>query len=261
MFISLTASVTAEGAQAAVARWNLAGWLIQEFDLRGQTAAGWIMLAATLLCMAVPYLLGSINPAILISKLVYHEDIREFGSGNAGSTNMLRTYGKKAAIATFLCDLFKAALAVIVGRLLFGDGIGAPIAGFFVAFGHMFPIFAHFRGGKGVACLAMVILMLSPITFLCVLGIFIVVAFGTRYISFASIMCAVFYPLLLHAFAPVGLNVAMAILSSAFVIYMHRANIKRIMAGTESKVSFSKISKKKKTDADAENADHERDGQ
>ena len=249
MLFSLTATATAtDGANTVIELWNLAGWLIQKQGWGGTTTAAWVCVAAVALCIIIPYLLGSINPAVLISKYVYHEDIRDYGSGNAGTTNMLRTYGKKAAIFTFSGDLLKAAIAVCVGYFLFAHN-GAALAGFFVAFGHMFPIFARFRGGKGVASLAMVILLISPITFLCVLAIFIIVVVGTRYVSFASMMCALFYPLLLHAFAYRGLNVAMAILSAAFVLFMHRENIKRILAGTESKISFSKTSKKKKSDA------------
>ncbi|MBQ9131669.1 MAG: glycerol-3-phosphate 1-O-acyltransferase PlsY [Clostridia bacterium] len=238
-----------EGEQTIKYVWGLVGEWIRNTS-PGETAILWVIFGAVLLCIAVPYLLGSINPAVLISKLVYREDIRNFGSGNAGTTNMLRTYGKKAAAATFLLDLGKAALAVLFGLLIFGTE-GRAIAGFFVIFGHMFPIFAKFHGGKGVACLAMVVLLTSWQTFLILLGIFLIIAIGTRYISMGSIMCAMLYPLIMRAFAPDGLNVAMAVLSAVAVVFMHRENIKRIMAGKESKVSFSKISKKKKEESEA----------
>ena len=224
--------------------FNLVDWITLHFQL-SETHSALVLLAGALLCIVIPYLLGSINPAVLISKLVYHEDIRNFGSGNAGSTNMLRTYGKKAAAATFLFDLGKAAAAFWLGALIW-QYPGAAIAGFFVVFGHMFPIFAHFRGGKGVACLAMVALCSSPITFLFLLLIFLIIAIGTKFISLASIMSALFYPLILQAFAgDKPMYVAMAVLSAGFVVFMHRENIKRLMAGKESKVSFSKKSKKK----------------
>lgn len=225
--------------------WGLVEVLIVRFDWAGTPASAFAHFFGAILCIVIPYLLGSINPAILISKTVYHEDIRSFGSGNAGTTNMLRTYGKKAAIATFLLDLSKAAVAVTLCMLLWGS-YGGAFAGFFVVFGHMFPIYYRFRGGKGVACLAMVALTLSPVTFLILLAIFLIVAIGTRYISLASVMCAMLYPLILQAFAGYGLNVAMAVLSSVFVIYMHRENLKRLWEGKESKIDFSKISKKKK---------------
>ena len=231
--------------------FNLVDWISHRLQLN-ETGSALVLLAGALLCIVIPYLLGSINPAVLISKVFYHEDIRNFGSGNAGTTNMLRTYGKKAAAATFLFDLGKAAASFWLGALIW-QYPGAAIAGFFVVFGHMFPVFAHFRGGKGVACLAMIALCSSPIAFLFLLLIFLVIAIGTKFISLASIMSALFYPLLLEAFAgEKPMYVAMAVLCSAFVVFMHRENIKRLMAGKESKVSFSKKSKKKKDEAEGE---------
>lgn len=222
--------------------WNLVEWLSVKL---GDSAAPWLALAGALLCIVIPYLLGSINPAVLISKTFFHEDIRNYGSGNAGTTNMLRTFGKKAAAATFLFDLGKAAASFWLGMLIWSY-IGAAIAGFFVVFGHMFPIFAHFKGGKGVACLAMVALCSSPLTFAALLLIFIIIVVGTRFISLASIMCALFYPLILSAFAgDKPFYVAMAAISACFVVFMHRENIKRLWHGKESKVNFKKTSKKK----------------
>ena len=224
--------------------WNLVDWLSLRFSF-AETERAWLTFLGALLCIVIPYLLGSINPAVLISKLVYHEDIRNFGSGNAGTTNMLRTYGKKAALATFVLDLGKAAIAFEIGMRVWGYP-GAAIAGFFVVFGHMFPVFAKFRGGKGVACTAMVILCADWLTFLFVLVIFLVIVIGTRFISLGSIMCAMMYPLILNAFAgDKPLYVAMAVLTGGFVVFMHRENIKRLWNGKESKVDFSKTSKKK----------------
>lgn len=219
--------------------WNIVRWLEVTYDL-SETQRAWTMFAGALICIIVPYLLGSINPAVLISKLVFHDDIRRHGSGNAGSTNMLRTYGKGAAAATFALDLGKAALSFFIGLFVWSYA-GAAIAGFFVVFGHMFPVFAKFKGGKGVACLAMIALLSSPVTFVILLAIFLVAAIGTRFVSFASIVSAILYPMILRAFAGHRpLYVAMAILSACFVVFMHRANIKRLMNGTESKISFSK---------------------
>lgn len=198
----------------------------------------------TVLCalcsIVIPYLIGSINSAILISKIRHHEDIRTFGSGNAGSTNMLRTYGKKEGFLTLACDLLKSLLAVVLGYFFFGV-FGGPIAGFFVVFGHIFPIFHRFHGGKGVACLAMVVLFESPITFLILFCIFAIIVIGTKFVSLASIMSVLLYPLILNAF--VGgfpMTTAMAILTTVFVVFMHRTNIKRLLDGTESKLDFHK---------------------
>ena len=224
--------------------FNLVDAINKAYNLP-ESAYAWVIFAGAVLCIIIPYLLGSINPAVLISKIFFHEDIRNFGSGNAGTTNMLRTYGKGAAAATFGFDLGKAALSFFLGMLIWSYP-GAAIAGFFVVFGHLFPIFAHFKGGKGVACLAMIALLSSPLTFVALLAIYIIVVVGTRFISFASIVSAILYPLILKAFAgDRPLYVAMAVLSACFVVFMHRANIRRLMDGKESKVSFSKTSKKR----------------
>lgn len=227
--------------------WDLRYWVIEQFSLTGNHAA-YVTLGAALLCILIPYLLGSINPAIIISGASFRDDVRNHGSGNAGTTNMLRTYGKKAAVAVFALDMLKGAVAVLLGRLLLGIDGGA-LAGFFVAFGHMFPVYYKFRGGKGVACLAMAIFVISPTTFVILLAMFLVIVIGTRMVSLASVMCALLYPLILRAFANQGLNVAMAVLSACFVAFMHRENLKRIWNGTESKIDLNqfKIKRKKKT--------------
>ena len=98
-----------------------------------------------LLCIAIPYLLGSVNFALVISKVFYRDDIRKYGSGNAGMTNMLRTYGKLAAAGTLICDMLKASVSVWFGMLVFGY-IGGYAAGFFCVLGHIFPIFFKFKG-------------------------------------------------------------------------------------------------------------------
>lgn len=238
--------------------FNLVDWFILHFQIAaGSVPYFLIYLLGILACTVVPYLIGSINPAILISRLVYHEDIRSFGSGNAGTTNMLRTYGKKAALATFLLDLFKTAFACFFGLLVWEmNGLG--FAGFFVMLGHMFPVFEKFKGGKGVACLTMVALITSiftnnflvpfvPFAFLFLLLVFLIVVIGTRYVSMASVACAFLYPILLHSLSGenAGSCVAMAVLSACFVIYKHKENLKRIQNRTESQISFKRTSKKK----------------
>ncbi len=240
----LSVWLAAEGENIIQKSWNLVDWIIVKSGV-SELPSLWINFAGALLCMILPYLLGSINPAILISKLFYREDIRAYGSGNAGTTNMLRTYGKKMAVVTLLCDLAKAAAAVWIGRLIW-EVNGGALAGFFVIFGHMFPAYHHFKGGKGVACLAMVVLLQNWIVFLMLFAIFMVIAIGTRYVSLASVMASLLYPLILAAFANQGLNVAMAILTAVFVVFMHRGNLQRLRDGSESKLNFSKTSKKKK---------------
>lgn len=241
------------------ARWSLATQIVESFQLSGAAAAA-VYVCAILLCMVIPYLLGSLNFGLIISRNKYHDDIRKHGSGNAGTTNMLRTYGKGAAVATLIGDMLKAAVAVGLGYLLinfqvdvyteagkwagaFGEKPGAAVAGLFVMLGHMFPCFYKFKGGKGVATMAMVILMLNPIAFLILLGIFIIIAACTRYVSLASIMGAILCPIILTAFEQAKgsfMTGITSVLMAVLVVFMHRENIKRLKDGKESKLSFRK---------------------
>ncbi len=230
-----------------VAVWNLTQYLMVRWGLASGTFAYSALLVGGVLVAAIlPYLLGSINPAILISKGIYKQDVRTLGSGNAGTTNMLRSFGKKAAAATLLLDLSKAAVAYWFGFFFFFGMTGGAIAGFFVVMGHIFPIFAKFRGGKGVACLAVVALCQSPLTFAIVLAIWLIIVFGTRFVSLGSVMAALLYPLILRAFlgAADGGNVAFAIAAVVFVVLRHWENLKRIYEGKEHKLDLS--GKKKK---------------
>lgn len=219
----------------------------------GSALRGVVTVALIAVCMIIPYLLGSINPAIIFSKLFYHDDVRTHGSGNAGTTNILRTYGKKMAILTFGCDFLKAAISVILGSFIYGKVIGGAIAGLFVIVGHMFPIYYRFKGGKGVACSVAVVMILEPITFVCLFVIFAIIVIGTRYVSLASCMAIGLFPVIVSAFENIyvtvfehdlGLIPAVAVIIAVLVIFMHRANLKRLYEGKESKISLGK----KKTD-------------
>ena len=131
-----------------------------------------VSLLLMLVYIFIPYLLGSVNTAIIVSGAMYHDDVRNHGSGNAGFTNMMRNYGKKAAIITFVGDILKTVLAVLIGWCVFGY-LTAYIAGLACLIGHVFPVFYNFRGGKGVVCLATILLMLDWRLFLILLAIFI----------------------------------------------------------------------------------------
>ena len=239
-------------------QWNLVGKLALLWGAQNESV---MLLAAlgVLLCAVGGYLLGSLNSAIIISHLFLRRDIRAHGSGNAGATNMLRTYGTKYAVLTMVFDMLKGTVATTLGFLLYGMG-GAAVAGFFCVLGHMFPIYYRFKGGKGVATTAMVALMIEPWTFLVMLLVFVAITAMTRFVSLASIMCAFLYPILLNAFFPSpimidgvliptgkGLVMLMGLLTAAFVIFMHRENIKRLWNGKETKISFSR----KKKDGEA----------
>ena len=223
----------------------------------GASWNGFIMGVSIVLCMIIPYLLGSINPAIIFSKLFFHDDVRSHGSGNAGTTNILRTYGKKMAILTFACDFLKAAISVLLGSLIFYKTIGGAIAGLFVIIGHMFPLYYKFKGGKGVACAVAVVSILEPLTFACLFLIFAIIIIGTKYVSLASCMSIGLYPVIVSAFENIyikafnhdlGLIPAMAVVMAVLVIYMHRANLKRLYEGKENKISFGKKKEKAVTE-------------
>ena len=204
-------------------------------------------LVLTVLCYLVSivsaYLLGSLNFAIIISGKQYRQDIRNFGSKNAGMTNMMRTYGKKAAGLTLLGDALKAVVSCLIGYLLLGQ-MGAYIAGLFCIIGHMFPIYYHFKGGKGVVTAAVTVLMCNPFVFLILFLMFVVIVLCTKYISLGSVLCMLLYPILLDRIdrwlfggAP---YVWIAALMTILVVVKHWENIKRLSQGKESKFSFKK---------------------
>ena len=201
--------------------------------------------------MVAAYLLGSINFAIIISGKQYKQDIREFGSKNAGMTNMMRTYGKKAAGYTLLGDALKAVVSCIIGYTLIGH-LGAYVAGLFCILGHIFPVYYKFKGGKGVVTTAIAILMCDPFVFLVLITIFVIIVAFTKYISLGSVICVMLCPILSDKFSrllrgfPTPFS-AFAIVIAILVVFKHWTNIKRLLNGTESKFSFKKSVKAPET--------------
>ena len=196
----------------------------------------------------IGYLLGSVNFAVVISKVKFKDDIRKYGSGNAGATNMSRTYGKAAGIATLAGDILKAVIPVFAAKLLCGDVVGY-MTGLFVALGHAFPCYYKFKGGKCVAVTAAMALTLEPIVFLILLAIFAIIVVGTKYVSLASIVSALMYPMLVYNIQTMrtghgDLRVLFAFAVSILVVVLHRDNIKRLLDGKENKFSFGKSKKK-----------------
>lgn len=212
-----------------------------------QSGFAFLMLSALgfLVIVLSSYLLGSCNFAIIISDKFFKEDIRTYGSGNAGMTNMLRTYGKRAAVLTLLADAAKAVVSIIIGRLIWGI-IGAYVAGLVCMIGHVFPVFYKFKGGKGVVVAAVTILMTNWKVGLILALFFFILVGGTKYISLGSVMCALIYPLLLPRFlgnAP-QITVLFSFGLMLIVVLKHTSNIKRLLNGTENKISFTKKDKK-----------------
>ena len=226
-----------------------------------------------ILSLAAGYLLGSVNTAIVISKIFYKDDIRKYGSGNAGMTNMLRTFGGKAAIGVLVGDMLKTVIAIFIGGVLFGFGyinafsmgynsgymmfmgIGTYTAGLAAVLGHIFPVYYGFRGGKGVLVSATMALVLSPILFLIMFAIFAALVAMTKYVSLGSVTSAIAYPLLVYGFfsmyemtAPPTI-LLVTILVACIIVFAHKENLKRISNRTERQLSFKKKEKEPK-DAD-----------
>ncbi len=226
----------------------------------------WLVVLFCVVAGAAAYFLGSMNFAVIISKYKFHDDIRRYGSGNGGMTNMLRTYGKAAAGFTLLGDAAKAAVSVLIGTLLAGEA-GAYITGLCCVVGHSFPIYYGFKGGKGIVVTAVTILCLNPLVFLVLFILFALIVAGTKYLSLGSIIGVLIYPLLLNRMYPLthhgseeGVVAAVvSILNAVFVVWLHRENIKRLMSGTENKFSLKKkdkfLKEEKKSEETSDNAD------
>ena len=219
------------------------------------------LIAGAAATFIIGYLLGSINFALVISKVFYNDDIRNHGSKGAGMTNMLRTYGKKAAAFTLLGDILKTVVAVFIGALLLGGALsayGSYYGGLASIIGHVFPLYYGFKGGKGVASAAAMVLFTDPVVFLILFVIFVAVVAMTKYISLGSIVAIMFYPIVLNRINMLlwpgeefvnlhaGQHTLIAFALGIFIVFLHRANIKRLRNGEENKVSFK--SKKKESE-------------
>lgn len=188
----------------------------------------WILLAAA-------YLIGGIPFGYVLVRLTTGRDVRTGGSGNIGATNVLRTTGRAAAVATLVLDIAKGFFAVwLMARFTDNSPLWTSAAALAVMFGHAFPVFLKFKGGKAVASFIGAFMYLAPVPLACVLVLFVIVVAATRYISLGSILAAALFPFgvwfILHPEWPV---VAAAAIAAAFIIWRHRANIGRIRAGTE----------------------------
>lgn len=213
------------------------------------------MLPASLLVIAVSYLLGSIPVGYLLVRIFLKQDVRSVGSGNIGATNVLRHGGKGLGAATFLLDMLKGSFAVYIGALI---GITLQpnaqlrnmqaLAAFSAVLGHVFTVWLHFKGGKGVATGFGVFLVASPTSALAAIAVFALVLLLTRYVSLASILGAASFPLfawfLVHGERP-PFFFAVQIAVPLLIIAKHHQNIRRLIAGTESRFGSSKSNRKK----------------
>lgn len=217
------------------------------------------------------YLLGSINFSIILTKVIKDDDIRNYGSGNAGMTNVLRTLGKAPAALTFILDFLKCVAAILIGKAIIAwactqngyshevAGLGTYIAGFACIIGHMFPIYFGFRGGKGVVTSAAMIVLIDWRCFLILFSIFLIIFAVKRIVSLGSIIGMGLYPLVTfvitflfdysgsplasHGEVSTAYLVAVTILSAltgGVVVWKHKSNIKRLINGTEKPISLKK---------------------
>ncbi|HZK58154.1 MAG TPA: glycerol-3-phosphate 1-O-acyltransferase PlsY [Clostridia bacterium] len=186
-----------------------------------------------LLLILISYLIGSLSTSYLIAKFFARIDIREHGSGNPGSANILRTLGTKAAILTFLGDLFKGAITVYLGNML-GGTIMALLCGIAVVIGHNWPIFLEFKGGKGIATTIGVIILVKPLVALVCISIGVAILFKFKYVSLASIVGIIILPFVIVIY---GFNYFLfGLILALLAIYRHRENIKRLLEGNERKI-------------------------
>ncbi len=182
---------------------------------------------------AVGYLFGSISSAVVVSYIVSRKDVRNYGSGNAGATNMARLFGMGVGVATFLLDGLKTVAAMALGRVI-GGYEGFLLAAFTCLLGHCFPVFFGFKGGKGVSVGAAIGLMLHWKVFVIIVAVFFMTFFITRRVSAGSVMCAItFLPAELIAGFRDLPSLALGFCAGALVLIMHRGNIKRLLRGEE----------------------------
>ena len=213
-------------------------------------------MATYIIIAIIAYEIGSINFSVIISKKKAGFDVRKKGSGNAGTTNMLRSVGKQAAAITLLCDILKGVISILIA-LLVGNiaknvdkAVLVQIAGILVVVGHTFPIFFEFKGGKGVATSLGVIMMINwQIGLICLVFAIAIMAFS-KMVSMGSVGAAILFPIL-TLFINTNFIVqesgmkyfVFSVMLAAMVIFNHRANIKRIANGTENKLSFKNTNK------------------
>ena len=207
-------------------------------------------MAAYIAIAIIAYAIGSINFSVIFSRKFVGFDVREKGSGNAGTTNMLRVVGKKAAIITLICDILKGVVSILIALVIgyfvkeADKSILVQLAGFFAVFGHTFPIFFEFRGGKGVATALGVILLTNWQIGLICLVFALCLMLLTKMVSLGSIMAAIIFPILtifIHEnYLASGNYIIFGIALGLLVVFNHRTNLKRILEGNENKLSFKK---------------------
>ena len=204
-------------------------------------------LLSILIVIVAGYLLGSISTGVVLSRLFAKTDIRSQGSGNAGTTNMLRVLGRKMALLTFIGDRLEGIIAVFIGKWLIGGELGGLLGVVGAVLGHYYPLYFGFKGGKGIATSFGSLLFVFPVQALLAFAVFLILVAVTHYVSVGSIAAAITLPLLIviTRFQEPTLWI-ITVCIGASVVWRHRANIKRLMNHTENKLDFSTLKGKKK---------------
>jgi glycerol-3-phosphate acyltransferase PlsY len=195
---------------------------------------------AYLAAAVIAYLLGSISGAIVSSKVGHKEDIRNYGSGNAGMTNALRTYGIRHAVVVAAMDIFKTIVAILIAKWLVGWHWGFVIGSLFAITGHLFPVYYGFKGGKGVLCGLASLLMVDWRIGLLVVAVFAVVVAICKWVSLGSICACASAHLWCLLLGVSGLHTVYVLLAASWLIWCHRSNIKRLLKGEEPKTVIAK---------------------
>ncbi len=189
--------------------------------------------------LVISYLIGAIPTGVVLTRMVAGEDVRKAGSGNIGATNVYRVAGRTMGILTLVGDCLKGVLPVVVASNYFELEVSQIALVALAAFlGHCYPIYLGFKGGKGVATALGIFLVLSPLSVLCVLGVFIAVLYIWRFISLASISAAATVPLLVLLFEQSPPLVMATLVIAGIVIWRHRENIARLRSGTENRFNL-----------------------
>ena len=190
---------------------------------------------AFIILFVLAWLFGSIPFGLVIGKVFYHVDVRRYGSGNVGTTNVFRVLGKKAGTAVLICDMLKGYIPAVIAAHFFNPWFAIFVAAAPVV-GHMYSIFLKGRGGKGIATGAAVVAALVPLVFLIIIAVWIVLMLTTRYVSVASLAATFLVPVLVIWFGdPVPYQIA-AVLVTIVIFYAHRGNIRRLIHGEEHRV-------------------------
>lgn len=188
------------------------------------------------LAIAASYLLGSVPFGLVMAKVLKGVDVRQYGSGNIGATNVLRAAGPFVAALVLLADAGKGVAGALLGKYLAGAANPAIAAGLAAVVGHSWPVFLRFRGGRGAATAAGVFVCLAPWPLLCAVGVWVLLVATTRYVSLGSITGALSMPVFVWAWGCPAQIVAAAAFTAAVIVWRHRANIQRLLAGKELKL-------------------------